>query len=84
MKLLLDTHTFLWWTTDDPQLSATALELIGNSRNTLYDFLCPIRPNNFCRQNSEGTILNPFLLLMCILFRLVAFPATTGTHLIAC
>jgi len=36
MKLLLDTHTFLWWTTDDPQLSATAQELIGNSRNTLY------------------------------------------------
>jgi len=36
MKLLLDTHIFLWWTTDDPQLSATALELIGNSRNTLY------------------------------------------------
>lgn len=36
MKLLLDTHTFLWWTTDDPQLSATALDLIGDSRNTLY------------------------------------------------
>jgi PIN domain nuclease of toxin-antitoxin system len=36
MKLLLDTHTFLWWTTDDPQISATALELIADSRNTLY------------------------------------------------
>ena len=36
MKLLLDTHTFLWWTTDDPQLSSTALELIGDNRNTLY------------------------------------------------
>lgn len=36
MKLLLDTHTFLWWTTDEPQLSATALDLIGDSRNTLY------------------------------------------------
>ena len=36
MKLLLDTHTFLWWTTDDPQMSAMALDLIGDSRNTLY------------------------------------------------
>lgn len=32
----MDTHTFLWWTTDEPQLSATALDLIGDSRNTLY------------------------------------------------
>lgn len=36
MKLLLDTHTFLWWITDDPQLSAPALELIGDSKNNLY------------------------------------------------
>jgi PIN domain nuclease of toxin-antitoxin system len=36
MRLLLDTHTFLWWTTDDPQMSATALDLIADSRNTLY------------------------------------------------
>ena len=36
MKLLLDTHTFLWWILDDPKLSARALELIGDSRNTLY------------------------------------------------
>jgi len=36
MKLLLDTHTFLWWILDDPKLSARALELIGDSRNALY------------------------------------------------
>jgi PIN domain nuclease of toxin-antitoxin system len=36
MKLLLDTHTFLWWITDDPQLSAKAIELIGDSQNNLY------------------------------------------------
>ena len=36
MKLLPDTHTFLWWITDDPQLSAKALELIGDSSNNLY------------------------------------------------
>jgi PIN domain nuclease of toxin-antitoxin system len=36
MRLLLDTHTFLWWTTDDPLMSATALDLIADSRNSLY------------------------------------------------
>jgi PIN domain nuclease of toxin-antitoxin system len=36
MKLLLDTHTFLWWITDDRNLSARASELIGDSQNSLY------------------------------------------------
>ena len=36
MKILLDTHTFLWWITDSPQLSATARGLIGDGHNTLY------------------------------------------------
>jgi PIN domain nuclease of toxin-antitoxin system len=36
MKLLLDTHAFLWWILDDPKLSARALDLIGDSRNTLF------------------------------------------------
>ena len=36
MKLLLDTHAFLWWITDEPQLSPKARELISDSHNTLY------------------------------------------------
>lgn len=36
MKLLLDTHSFLWWITDDSQMSTTALKLMGDNRNTLY------------------------------------------------
>lgn len=36
MKLLLDTHAFLWWITDDPQLSSKARGLIGDSHNSLY------------------------------------------------
>ncbi|MGD9204876.1 MAG: type II toxin-antitoxin system VapC family toxin [Desulfobacterales bacterium] len=32
----MDTHTFLWWIIDDPQLSEKARELIGNGHNTLY------------------------------------------------
>jgi PIN domain nuclease of toxin-antitoxin system len=36
MKLLLDTHTFLWWITDDSQISAKVLEIMGDSQNDLY------------------------------------------------
>lgn len=36
MKFLLDTHTFLWWTLDDPQLSARARDAIGNGENEIY------------------------------------------------
>jgi PIN domain nuclease of toxin-antitoxin system len=36
MKFLLDTHTFLWWTLDDPQLSTRARELIADGENEIY------------------------------------------------
>ena len=36
MRLLLDTHTFLWWISDDPQLSATAREIISEGGNELF------------------------------------------------
>ena len=35
MRLLLDTHTFLWWITDDPRLSAQARKVIRDKRNEL-------------------------------------------------
>jgi len=36
MKVLLDTHAFLWWITDDPQLSARAREVISDGENELF------------------------------------------------
>ena len=30
MKLLLDTHAFLWWVTDDPNLSESARAAIAD------------------------------------------------------
>lgn len=33
MQILLDTHTLLWWFTDDDRLSATAREIIGHHSN---------------------------------------------------
>lgn len=36
MKILLDTHTFLWWITDDQRLSVRAREVIGDGNNELF------------------------------------------------
>lgn len=36
MRALLDTHTFLWWVTDDPRLSLRVREIITDGRNDLF------------------------------------------------
>jgi PIN domain nuclease of toxin-antitoxin system len=36
MKALMDTHTFLWWTLDDPQLSPLCRQIISDTSNTIY------------------------------------------------
>ncbi|MFN6487669.1 MULTISPECIES: type II toxin-antitoxin system VapC family toxin [unclassified Nostoc] len=36
MRVLLDTHAFLWWVTDDPQLSSTSRTIIADSGNILF------------------------------------------------
>lgn len=35
MKLLLDTHTLLWWWKDDPRLSTRAAEAIADDTNVV-------------------------------------------------
>jgi PIN domain nuclease of toxin-antitoxin system len=36
MNALLDTHTFLWWVADAPQLSKTAKDFIANPNNKIF------------------------------------------------
>ncbi len=36
MRVLLDTHVFLWWITDDLRLSGRAREVISDGRNELF------------------------------------------------
>jgi PIN domain nuclease of toxin-antitoxin system len=36
MRLLLDTHTFLWWVADDAQLSERVKQLIANGSNEVF------------------------------------------------
>ncbi len=35
MRILLDTHTFLWWITDSPRLSERAREVLADGRNEI-------------------------------------------------
>jgi len=36
VRLLLDTHAFLWWLAGDPQLSATAKAALANPANEIF------------------------------------------------
>jgi len=36
MNALLDTHSFLWWVTDDPRLSTHAHDVIGDGNNRIF------------------------------------------------
>lgn len=36
MKLLLDTHTFLWWCADHAQLSKGVRDAVGDASNEVY------------------------------------------------
>jgi PIN domain nuclease of toxin-antitoxin system len=36
VRVLLDTHAFLWWISDDPRLSKKAREIIADGRNELF------------------------------------------------
>jgi PIN domain nuclease of toxin-antitoxin system len=36
MKLLLDTHTFIWWDGNPNKLSKVALDLLSDSKNQLF------------------------------------------------
>lgn len=36
MRALLDTHAFLWWIGDDPQLSQRVREIISDGNNELH------------------------------------------------
>lgn len=36
MRILLDTHAFLWWVTDDEQLSRRARRLLGDGKNEVF------------------------------------------------
>ena len=36
MRAILDTHAFIWWVTDNSQLSSTASSIIADPSNVLF------------------------------------------------
>jgi PIN domain nuclease of toxin-antitoxin system len=36
VRLLLDTHTFLWWCADDPRLTLPVIDAVGSQENEVY------------------------------------------------
>ena len=36
MRVLIDTHVFLWWNTNDPQLSLRAREIISDGNSEVF------------------------------------------------
>jgi PIN domain nuclease of toxin-antitoxin system len=36
VRLLLDTHAFLWWVMDDPRLSGPARQVLGEAANEVW------------------------------------------------
>jgi PIN domain nuclease of toxin-antitoxin system len=36
MRVLLDTHTFLWWVVDNPQLPKSARKIIADGKNEVF------------------------------------------------
>lgn len=57
MKALLDTHTFLWWNLNDPQLSNTAREIIQDGRNQI--FVSAVTAWEIAIKVSKGRLLLP-------------------------
>jgi len=57
MRAILDTHTFLWWNTDDARLSDTARKIISDGRNELY--LSAASAWEIAIKASRGSLLLP-------------------------
>ena len=77
MRLLLDTHTFLWWTTEDPQLSVHASNLIADGHNQL--FLSVVSIWEIAIKAAKGKLIlpeepAPYLASRMDLYRIVPLP----------
>jgi PIN domain nuclease of toxin-antitoxin system len=59
MKVLIDTHTFLWWNTDNPLLSARAKHIIADGHNDI--FLSAASVWEIVIKTSKGRLILPDL-----------------------
>jgi PIN domain nuclease of toxin-antitoxin system len=59
MKLLLDTHTFIWWDSEPEKLSENALSMLEDASNTLMLRVVSIWEMQIKIQAGKLTIDNP-------------------------
>lgn len=59
MKLLLDTHAFLWWDTDPEKLSLHALKLCRSTENQLVVSVVSVWEMQIKQQIGKLTLIKP-------------------------
>ncbi len=64
MKLLLDTHAFLWYFTADPRLSKTAVSTIGIVQNELFFSMASVWEIGIKSSIGKPTLPGPFTTLL--------------------
>lgn len=55
-RLLLDTHAFLWWLADDPQLGSKARDSVADGRNAVYVSAASVWEISIKRQLGKLTV----------------------------
>lgn len=91
MKALLDTHTFLWWITDQPQLPPGVHNIIENTENALFvsaasgweiiikfqlgRLLLPEEPESYLLDQIRSNAFQTLPIRMEHAFRLLRLPA---------
>lgn len=91
MRVLLDTHAFLWWITDDDRLTTPAREAIGASENHVFvsaasgwevitksrigRLTLPQPVDGFIAQHLEENAFQPLSITMRHTFELEALPS---------
>jgi len=100
MKFLLDTHTFLWFLDDSPQLAPHSRQLIEDEKNdihlstaSLWEMAIKVSLNKLQLHGAFNVFVDRQIartVFSCSQFRSAISawwphcPFTTGTHLIVC
>ena len=84
MRVLLDTHTFLWWIDNDRRLSSQARIIIGDGSNTLFFSAASLWEYAIKHQLTRDDMgVNPRLLRRSLLDNGYTEIHITGEHAVA-
>jgi PIN domain nuclease of toxin-antitoxin system len=91
MKALLDTHTFLWWITDQPRLPHRVRAIIEDAKNEIFvsaatgweiiikfqlgRLLLPDNPESYLMEQIQSNAFQPLPIQLRHSLRLLALPS---------